>query len=89
MPLRVRYAETDQMGVYYANYPVWMEGRVELCKSCGFNYKDMENRGWHLFGGQRARANIAIPPLDDGLRADVDRESQHADGDVRLRNAAG
>jgi acyl-CoA thioester hydrolase len=42
--LRVRYAETDQMGVvYYANYLVWMEvGRVDLCKSCGFNYKDME-----------------------------------------------
>ncbi len=43
--LRVRYAETDQMGVvYYANYLVWMEvGRVELCKSCGFNYRDMES----------------------------------------------
>ncbi len=42
--LRVRYAETDQMGVvYYANYVVWMEvGRVELCKACGFNYGDME-----------------------------------------------
>ena len=42
--IRVRYAETDQMGVvYYANYLVWMEvGRVEFCKSCGFNYRDME-----------------------------------------------
>jgi acyl-CoA thioester hydrolase len=42
--LRVRYVETDQMGVvYYANYLVWMEvGRVELCKACGFNYRDME-----------------------------------------------
>ena len=42
--LRVRYAETDQMGVvYYANYLVWMEvGRVELCKRCGFSYRDME-----------------------------------------------
>jgi acyl-CoA thioester hydrolase len=42
--IRVRYAETDQMGVvYYANYLVWMEvGRVELCKACGFNYRDME-----------------------------------------------
>jgi acyl-CoA thioester hydrolase len=45
--LRVRYAETDQMGVvYYANYYVWMEvGRVELCKACGFDYKDMEKDG--------------------------------------------
>jgi acyl-CoA thioester hydrolase len=42
--IRVRYAETDQMGVvYYANYLIWMEiGRVELCRSCGFNYRDME-----------------------------------------------
>ena len=41
---RVRYAETDQMGVvYYANYLVWMEaGRVDLCKAMGFNYRDME-----------------------------------------------
>ena len=44
--LRVRYAETDCMGVvYYANYLVWMEvGRVELCKSLGFNYRDMEDQ---------------------------------------------
>jgi len=42
--LRVRYAETDQMGVvYYANYFVWMEvGRVGYCKALGFNYRDME-----------------------------------------------
>lgn len=41
---RVRYAETDQMGVvYHANYLVWMEiGRVELVRSRGFNYKDLE-----------------------------------------------
>lgn len=44
--LRVRYAETDQMGVvYHANYLVWMEiGRVELVRSRGFNYKDLEGR---------------------------------------------
>ncbi len=42
--VRVRYAETDQMGVvYYSNYLVWMEvGRVDWCKSLGFNYRDME-----------------------------------------------
>jgi acyl-CoA thioester hydrolase len=44
--LRVRYAETDRMGVvYYANYLIWMEvGRVELCKALGFNYRDMEDQ---------------------------------------------
>jgi acyl-CoA thioester hydrolase len=42
--LRVRYAETDQMGVvYHANYLVWMEmGRTELCRSMGVRYRDME-----------------------------------------------
>ncbi|MGH9584261.1 MAG: acyl-CoA thioesterase [Bryobacteraceae bacterium] len=42
--LRVRYAETDQMGVvYYANYLVWMEiGRVELVRSRGLDYKMIE-----------------------------------------------
>jgi acyl-CoA thioester hydrolase len=41
---RVRYAETDQMGVvYYANYLVWMEvGRVEFCRAAGLNYAEME-----------------------------------------------
>jgi acyl-CoA thioester hydrolase len=42
--IRVRYAETDQMGiVYYANYLVWMEvARVDFCRAIGFHYKDME-----------------------------------------------
>src|SRR5579871_1564954 len=41
---RVRYAETDQMGVvYYANYLIWMEvGRAEYCRAAGIPYKDME-----------------------------------------------
>jgi acyl-CoA thioester hydrolase len=42
--IRVRYAETDQMGVvYYANYLVWFEiGRVELLRSVGLSYDRME-----------------------------------------------
>ncbi len=42
--LRVRYAETDQMGVvYYANYLIWMElGRAEYCRAAGIRYRDME-----------------------------------------------
>lgn len=42
--VRVRYAETDQMGVaYYANYFVWFEvGRSQYCNDCGFSYRDME-----------------------------------------------
>jgi acyl-CoA thioester hydrolase len=43
--LRVRYAETDQMGVvYHANHFIWFEvGRVELLRQLGFSYKDMES----------------------------------------------
>lgn len=42
--IRVRYAETDQMGiVHHANYLIWFEtGRSELCRDKGFSYKDME-----------------------------------------------
>lgn len=42
--VRVRYAETDQMGmVYYANYLIWMEvGRSDFCRQCGFSYRDLE-----------------------------------------------
>jgi acyl-CoA thioester hydrolase len=44
--LRVRYAETDQMGVvYYANYYIWMEvGRVEFVRALGMEYKTLEDR---------------------------------------------
>jgi acyl-CoA thioester hydrolase len=43
--VRVRYAETDQMGVvYHSNYLVWFEiGRVELMRALGFEYKLMES----------------------------------------------
>ena len=42
--IRVRYAETDQMGVaYYSNYLVWFEvGRSEVCRDRGFSYAEME-----------------------------------------------
>jgi acyl-CoA thioester hydrolase len=42
--LRVRYAETDQMGVvYHSNYFIWFEmGRVEFLRRLGFEYKQME-----------------------------------------------
>jgi acyl-CoA thioester hydrolase len=44
--LRVRYAETDQMGVvYHANYIVWFEvGRVEMFREMGFAYSEMEQQ---------------------------------------------
>jgi acyl-CoA thioester hydrolase len=49
--LRVRYAETDQMGVvYHSNFIVWFEvGRVEMMRQLGFSYNQMEQQdGQHL-----------------------------------------
>ena len=45
--LRVRYAETDAMGVvYYANYFVWLElGRTEWIRAHGVSYRELEERG--------------------------------------------
>ncbi|WP_186577359.1 acyl-CoA thioesterase [Aquibacillus kalidii] len=45
--IKVRYQETDQMGVvYHANYLVWFEiGRTAFIESLGFNYHDMEKDG--------------------------------------------
>ena len=48
--VRVRYAETDKMGVvYYANYFVWFEvGRTDLLRESGWNYREMETDGFSL-----------------------------------------
>lgn len=48
--LRVRYAETDQMGVvYHANYLVWCEvGRTDFIRQCGMSYAEMEHAGVRL-----------------------------------------
>ena len=44
--IRVRYAETDQMGIaHHSNYLIWFEaGRSDLCRGRGFSYKEMEER---------------------------------------------
>jgi acyl-CoA thioester hydrolase len=48
--VRVRYAETDQMGVvYHSNYIIWFEvGRVELLRAMGHTYREMEKDDIHL-----------------------------------------
>lgn len=48
--LRVRYADTDAMGVaYYANYFVWFEvGRTDLLRTLGWSYREMEASGVFL-----------------------------------------
>ncbi len=65
--VRVRYAETDQMGVvYYANYLVWMEvGRVEFCQALGFRYKDMEREDGVLIAVVEAQCRYLYPARFD------------------------
>ncbi len=48
--IRVRYAETDQMGVvYHSNYLVWFEiGRTDLLRQLGWTYREMEAEGVQL-----------------------------------------
>ena len=48
--LRVRYSETDKMGiVYYANYLVWFEvARADLLREAGWSYREMEAEGYML-----------------------------------------
>jgi len=64
---RVRYAETDQMGVvYYANYLVWMEvGRVEYCRSLGLAYRDMEQQDQILLTVAEVNCRYLAPALYD------------------------
>ena len=69
--LRVRYAETDQMGVvYYANYLIWMEvGRVEFCRAQGIRYRDMEDNDGILLVVSEANCRYSRPArYDDEVR---------------------
>ncbi len=69
--LRVRYAETDQMGVvYYANYLIWMEvGRVEFCRAQGLRYRDLEESEGILLVVAEANCRYLAPArYDDEIR---------------------
>lgn len=77
---RVRYAETDQMGVvYHANYLVWMEmGRVELCRELGVRYRDMEAEDGVLLAVAAAECRYLRPARYDDevlVRTTVGRSS--------------
>jgi len=68
--VRVRYAETDQMGVvYHANYFVWFEvGRVEFIRHMGLDYKSMEQEEDALIAVVEANARYKAPArYDDEL----------------------
>ena len=65
--VRVRYAETDQMGiVYYANYLVWFElGRVELLRSLGLAYSRLEKDHGCILPVIEARCRYRAPARYD------------------------
>src|SRR5215470_9693143 len=65
--VRVRYAETDQMGVaYHSNHFVWFEvGRVEMLRQLGFSYRDMEKHDDCFIAVVDARCRYKAPARYD------------------------
>ena len=65
--IRVRYAETDQMGVvYHSNYFIWFEvGRVDLLRELGFTYREMEQEDSCYIAVADARCRFKAPARYD------------------------
>jgi acyl-CoA thioester hydrolase len=65
--VRVRYAETDQMGVvYHSNYFIWFEvGRVDLLRQLGFSYREMEREDGCFIAVADARCRYKAPARYD------------------------
>ncbi len=65
--LRVRYAETDKMGVvYHSNHFIWFElGRVELLRQMGFSYRDMEDKDGCYIAVAEAKCRYRAPAYYD------------------------
>ena len=65
--LRVRYAETDQMGVvYHSNHLIWFEvGRVEFMRQLGFSYRDMEREDGLFIAVAEATCRYRAPVYYD------------------------
>jgi acyl-CoA thioester hydrolase len=65
--LRVRYAETDQMGVvYHSNHLIWFEvGRVEFMRQMGFSYRDMEREDGRFIAVAEVTCRYRAPAYYD------------------------
>jgi acyl-CoA thioester hydrolase len=65
--VRVRYAETDQMGVvYHSNHLIWFEvGRVELMRQMGYTYRDMEREEGRFIAVAEATCRYRAPVFYD------------------------
>ena len=100
--LRVRYAETDQMGVvYHANYLAWCEvGRTEFVRAAGMSYREMEALGVGLAVSDASLRFHGSATYDDRVRIETrltDVRSRavtfeytivNADSDARLVSAS-
>ncbi|HEV7702990.1 MAG TPA: thioesterase family protein [Gemmatimonadaceae bacterium] len=71
--VRVRYAETDQMGVvYHTNYLIWCEiARTDLIRMFGASYRDLEARGIRLAVSEASVRYIAAARYDDRIRVET------------------
>ncbi|MCB9894684.1 MAG: acyl-CoA thioesterase [Planctomycetes bacterium] len=67
--VRVRYAETDQMGVvYHSNYLVYFEiGRTEMMRASGISYAELEQRGYVLAVTESGMKHRGSAKYDDEL----------------------
>ncbi|MCA8911007.1 MAG: acyl-CoA thioesterase [Planctomycetes bacterium] len=67
--VRVRYAETDQMGVvYHSNYLVYFEiGRTEMMRASGISYAELEERGYVLAVVESSMKHTGSAKYDDLL----------------------
>ncbi len=65
--LRVRYAETDQMGVvYHSNHLIWFEvGRVEFMRELGFSYRDLERDDGRFIAVAEVKCRYRAPVYYD------------------------
>ena len=92
-PIRVRYAETDMMGLtYHGNYFTWFEvGRVQMMDELGLPYRELEKRGYRL-PVLEAHANFLRPTFfDDRLALTVhirERPSARLRIDYELHRAS-
>jgi acyl-CoA thioester hydrolase len=92
LEFRVRYAETDQMGVvYHANYLVWCEiGRTEFIRTLGVSYADMERAGVSLAVSDLQVRYHAAARYDNMIRVETtlsDVRSRMMTFDYRCSNA--
>jgi acyl-CoA thioester hydrolase len=90
--LRVRYAETDQMGVvYHANYLVWCEiGRTDFIRHFGVSYAELERRGVSLAVSEASVRYHGAARYDDRIRVETrlaDVRSRAVVFEYRVSNA--